>query len=200
MEKHDLDLDSIYNQIWEHLYQGAEGSKSSFHLASLGTVKDVFPRVRTVVMRKVIGEENSVIFHTDTRSAKYSEIQSNGNVALSFYSKEDKIQIRLEGTASIHEDDDVADMQWQSSKLTSRKCYLANPGPGAESPIPDSGVPAIFDGRVPSEEESEAGRENFCAVKVKVNKIDWLYLSSSGHKRAVFDLNEEDVNAGWVIP
>jgi 3-hydroxyisobutyrate dehydrogenase len=200
MNKEELDLNLILCQIWNYLSRGADSSKSNFHLASLGTVKDNYPKVRTVVLRKVIMEETSLIFHTDIRSGKFGEIQSNRNVSLLFYSKEDKIQIRLEGTASLHVNDELGDRQWHNSRLTSRKCYLAEPAPGTESLNPASGIPEIFAGRLPTEEESEPGRENFCAVKVKVNEIDWFYLSSSGHVRAKFDLRNDDVKSSWIIP
>ena len=200
MSTEKQDLEKIVDQIWSYLSEGAAGSRSSFHLASLGTVKDNFPKVRTVVLRKVIREENSLIFHTDRRSSKYDEIQSNGNVSLLFYSKEDKIQIRIEGTATIHENDQLVETQWQNSSISSRKCYLAAPGPGTETLMPGSGIPAVFENRLPDEEESEAGRENFCAVKIKVRKIDWLYLRSSGHLRAMFNLIGDKDKASWLIP
>jgi hypothetical protein len=117
-----------------------------------------------------------------------------------FYSKLDKIQIRVEGTATLHADDTLADLQWENSPLSSRRCYLAEPGPGSESAGPVSGIPGSIEGRVPTEEEAEGGRKNFCAVKIKVHKIDWLYLSSSGHIRAEFKLKDGKVNAGWIIP
>jgi 3-hydroxyisobutyrate dehydrogenase len=169
-------------------------------LATLGTAKDNLPKVRTVVLRKTIKEENSLIFHTDKRSEKYNEMQSNGNVSLHFYPKDDKIQIRMDGKAATYENDTLADTQWQNSSLSSRKCYLADPQPGTETLKPESGIPQIFGKRIPTEEESQAGRENFCAVKVKVSKIDWLYLSSSGHLRARFELRANQIKSSWIIP
>lgn len=106
-----LNLNRVFSDIWDYLSEGAERSKSDFHLASLGTTSANQPRLRTVVLRRVIPEEHSIVFHTDSRSAKFKEINANHNVSLLFYSKEKKVQIRLEGKASLHTDDDLAEKQ-----------------------------------------------------------------------------------------
>ena len=34
----------------------------------------------------------------------------------------------------------------------------------------------------------------------KINMIDWLYLSSNGHKRLAFELKNQSWKSNWKIP
>ena len=112
LEKEHIEQNLLLNKIWDYLSEGAANSKSGFHLAVLGTSLNNSPKIRTVVLRKVDMEDSSLIIHTDLRSEKYNEIKSNPNVSLIFYSKEDKVQIRLEGIATLHTSDLLANFQW----------------------------------------------------------------------------------------
>jgi len=190
----------VFDEIWDLLSEGAEKSSSAFHLAFIATSAENIPKLRTVVLRKVIKNEHALVFHTDKRSHKVNEIKINPNVSWLFYSKENKIQLRLEGTAFPHVDDALADAQWRHSRLLSRRCYLTEPAPGTETPGPHIGIPDDLAKRTPSEEESESGRENFCVVKTKIKHIEWLYLRSNGHLRARFFLGQDGYKANWLVP
>jgi pyridoxine/pyridoxamine 5'-phosphate oxidase len=195
-----LELENIFNELWVYLREGSERSKSDFHLSALCTISDNKPRLRTVVLRRVIEKQYTVMIHTDRRSAKYEEISSNPAVSLLLYSKDKKVQIRLEGTASLHTDDILAEEQWKSSKLQSRKCYLSELSPGTKVNKSHTGASEIFGGISPSEEESEHGQKNFCVISVKINKIDWLFLRSRGHLRCNFIITEDGIEKYWLVP
>jgi hypothetical protein len=47
----------------------------------------------------------------------------------------------------------------------------------------------------------EIGRKNFGIVVTKVNWVEWLWLSSEGHKRAKFTYDTPSgFEANWLIP
>ena len=117
MKVEGFDLNLIFNEIWGFLSEGSEISKSDFHLAALCTLSDKIPRVRTVVLRRVIKEDYTLIIHTDRRSAKFEEIKLSPTVSILFYSKENKVQIRLEGIASLHTEDVLAKDPYFSEAL-----------------------------------------------------------------------------------
>jgi hypothetical protein len=200
LKAEEFNLDVIFNEIWDFLSDGAEISKSDFHLAALCTLSDIKPRVRTVVLRRVVKEDYTLIIHTDRRSAKFEEIKLNPNVSILFYSKENKVQIRLEGIASLHTEDVLAKEQWKSSKLQSRKCYLSELSPGTKVKESHCGASEIFDSHTPSEEESIAGQKNFCVISIKIDKIDWLYLRSKGHLRCMFIIDKDNIKKQWLAP
>ncbi len=44
------------------------------------------------------------------------------------------------------------------------------------------------------------GKQNFTAVQVFVTDIDWLQLGSSGHRRAAFQLEQNNWVGRWMTP
>ena len=55
-----------------------------------------------------------------------------------------------------------------------------------------------FDNFDYTKEESEAGYKNFCVIRCKIKSIEWLYLAAKGHRRALFDLENNKKN--WLVP
>ena len=37
-------------------------------------------------------------------------------------------------------------------------------------------------------------------VETFIKSIEWLYLAAKGHRRAFFDLNNDNVEKKWLIP
>ena len=88
---------------------------------------------------------------------------------------------------------------WEASALGSRVCYLAVDAPGAPAPEPTSGLPVDADeGRRVAAERLEDGYGNFAIMRFHVEALDWLYLASQGHRRAIFDYVAG--TRSWVIP
>jgi hypothetical protein len=173
--------------------------RGPFHTPSVATVAEgSVPRLRTVVLRGCDVAAWTLRFHTDRRSAKFSELAIRPCVALHVYSQKAKLQVRLEGLAVLHCDDVVADDAWAASLPSSRECYaqLMAPGLVQDVPVPD---------RVPegsAHGTAQIGRENFCAVVVQVQTLEWLYLRAAGHRRARFtrDAPAGKISASWLAP
>jgi 3-hydroxyisobutyrate dehydrogenase len=182
------------------LEEGAEKSKCDFHLASFSTISEDGPKNRTVVLRRVIKEKNVLIFHTDKRSSKVNEINSNPNISWLFYSHSKKVQLRLEGEAVVYSYGKLWEDQWNSTALMSRKCYLVDHAPSSIIKHPEVYLTNYSQFKNISIEDSQIGKENFAVVKTKINSIDWLYLKSSGHVRAKFNLENEIMQGKWLVP
>ncbi len=189
------DLDAIPGECWRLLACGARERRTAFHtpaLASLGL--DGRPRLRTVVLRGVEASAGTLRFHCDRRSDKAAEIARDPRVALHVYDAPGKIQVRVEGWASLHADDALADAAWHASRPMSRAVYAVQPASGA--PIPAGGAYA-------SPERAEAdspGRADFAAVVVAAETIEFLHLARAGHRRARFTLAGGVWIGGWRVP
>ena len=198
--KNKNSFEHIFDQVWKMLQEGAEIARHDFHLGILSTIENGKPQNRTVVLRRVIKENNALIFHTNKRSGKVKEISANPNISWLFYSKENKIQLRLSGTAIIHKKDALFSEQWYSSRLMSRKCYLTEHDPGSSIDDHDDYLTQSLKEGIPTEEESELGKINFAAVETVINSIDWLYLKASGHQRTKFTINKNRFEGKWIVP
>ncbi len=189
------DLDETLAECWRLLARGVADRRSPFHSPTIATVgRDGVPRARVVILRGCDPSARRLRFHTDRRSAKVAEIAINPALALTGYDAGAKVQIRVEGHATLHVDDAVADAAWAASRPFSRVCYGVVPGPG--TPIGQGGAFSLPAG----EHEIAAGRDHFCAVQVAVERIEWLYLAHDGHRRARFTAGETGFAGQWLTP
>ena len=74
----NMSLNDIYDQIWNDLQDGVRNTKSAFHYPIISTIdKNGYPTSRTVVLRQIHKENNTISFNTDVRSEKWLEIKNN---------------------------------------------------------------------------------------------------------------------------
>jgi pyridoxamine 5'-phosphate oxidase len=171
------DLNLVHARAWELLSRAAVDRKSQMHTIQVATVGlDGSPKLRSVILRKVNADARTLIFHTDTRSAKVVELQKDPRIAFHAYDFPKRTQIRIEGVAKLHTSDPLANTQWTNSQQMSRECYRVPVAPGSVMEQPH-----ISDIYLPD------GRENFCVVVIQTLHLEWLLLHHVQHRRARFD-------------
>lgn len=183
---------------WKRLVNGAVKGRDPFHLPAVANFFDGEISLRTVVLRKALPENRELRFHTDTRSPKWKALQMTPAINALFYDAASRIQLRVKGKAILYFNDAVTEDAWEKTNLSSRRCYLTPFKPSDFSDIPTSGLLPHIEQEEFSLEESEAGKENFGVVGIKVDAIDWLWLNHAGHRRAFFDYISEEYR--WMIP
>jgi len=191
----------IFENIKKLLSIGAKDRNNSFHtpIFSNNTSKNLI-KSRIVVLRK-FNEENLVLnFHTDYRSPKIKDLKKNNLSIFVFYDSKIKIQLRIKSIVKIHNKNDVARESWNSTALSSRKCYLTLKSPSSITNIAEDGIPDHLKGVDPTKDESEIGYKNFTVVENKIQKIDWLHLASSGHRRLKIICEKNEQVFKWLIP
>ncbi len=192
-------FNSVLDTVWTLLADGQRLRQSPFHQGVLGTSTPRGPSVRYVVLRRVDRDRGVLAFHTDRRSEKWAELQRDPRVSLCFHGQ--GVQVRAEGRAELHTDDEDAELQWQRTGLMSRRAYLCDPGPGGVLSAPDSGLPAHLVKDRPTEAESAAGRANFAVVTVPLQRLEWLHLAFDGHRRARFErVGQGPWRGAWLVP
>jgi pyridoxamine 5'-phosphate oxidase len=190
------DLTETLAESWRLMARGVADRRSAFHHPTIATLGlDGRPRARTVILRGCGPSERSLRFHTDNRSDKVREIARDNRVSAHFYDSAAKIQIRIDGRATVHSDDGLADAAWMETRVFSRQCYGILPGPGTTiAQGEDFFLPETTD------EATLPGRAHFSAVTLEVENLEWLYLASSGHRRALFCWNGTGVSSQWLTP
>lgn len=195
------DLDLTFNEIIGLLKRGVKDRKSCFHYTTLCTVDEKYnPRSRTVIARNFDEEKFLINIHSDSRANKIKEIEMNSNVSLNFYDDKKKIQIRIKGSAKIKK---ACKRSWDNLSNWSKRCYLTEKKPGTYEDKPSSGFLEKYSQDSPSDEESKEGINNFCVILIEVKNIEWLYLASQGHRRAIFRIirgEKLSVESTWMIP
>ncbi|MDJ0641489.1 MAG: pyridoxamine 5'-phosphate oxidase family protein [Erythrobacter sp.] len=189
-------LDEVRQDLTNRLIRAAKDRRSPMHTPAVVT-SDVDARV--MVLREFDSVSWTLRFHTDTRAPKVGPVEADPRMAVLFYDKGAKVQIRARGTGRILRDDEVTQTAWGNSTNFARRCYLGD-GPGALADAPTSGLPAEFEGVEPSDEQLEPAWDNFSVLLVELTELDWLYLAHTGHVRAQFTRNAQDWTGRWVSP
>ena len=190
-------LDQLWTDICGDLQRAVVDRHHEMHQLYFSSFGETYPQVRTVIFRKFFYRELRIQFHTDQRSSKVAEILKNPHSSLLGYSRKSDIQIRFRGQARKVETPQVLVEKWNQVGLSSRRCYLSSKAPGTVSDHPTSGLPAEFETRSPSEEESELGFSHFALIEFEIQELEWLKLSSTGHRRALFT---KSGTRSWLVP
>ena len=192
------DLEGSLAAAWDMLVRGAADRRSSCHHPVIGTVGlDGRPRQRVMILRASDPKTRSLRLHTDLRSEKVAEIKADPRVSLLVYDPGFKAQIRLDGQATLHADDGIAEEAWAQSQPMSRACYGTMPAPGSD--IAEAGgfsLPFAHDANAVAK-----GRTHFAALVIQVEQLEWLYLAHEGHRRARYAWDAGgSLSACWLVP
>lgn len=190
----------ILKRIWKHLDLGTIQRRHPFHQPIFGTVADNAPSLRMVVLRRFWRKPPALAFHSHIGSPKTAQIEANPNVCWLFYHPEEKLQIRIKGTATLHLNDGLQQEQWMATELFSRRCYMGE-APSQISKTPTSGLPEHLIEQEPTQPESEQGQKNFVVISSTIDEIDCLELAVKGHRRSLFVWNEKgELETKWLTP
>lgn len=194
-------LDACLTDCRDRLIRAPRDRKSPLHTPVIVTA-DVDARV--MVLRAFDASAWRLRLHTDTRAPKAAAIAADPRIAVLFYDKGAKIQIRARGTGEILRAGPEVDAAWNASTNFARRCYLGE-GPGAGSDTPTSGLPPEFEGVEPDAVQLVPARENFALLRITLTALDWLYLAHTGHVRAQFSRAGAGEDAAewegrWVSP
>ncbi|MFP3501611.1 pyridoxamine 5'-phosphate oxidase family protein [Burkholderia sp. SIMBA_062] len=190
-------LTQTYDRLWSCLESGVGTQRSPFTMIQAATLGlDGAPKVRTIVLRQVSRADRLLAFHTDARSEKVAELRRDPRIAVVANDLDALVQIRAEGVASICDDEAQRRAIWQSSRPHTLLLYRARLRPGTPIESPEDAHVTPSPGDAPTDD----GYRNFCLVHVAVTRIDWLELARGGHRRAVFDVNDDGYAGGWIAP
>jgi hypothetical protein len=198
--KNPISHGEILRKAWKHLDLGVIDARHPFHTPVFGTVDGGLPSLRVVVLRRFWRKPGALAFHTHLGSPKIEQIKISPNVSWLFYHPEEKFQIRVNGIAEIHTEDELAEEQWIATGNFSRRCYVGK-APTQISKKPTHGMPEDLAKRNPTKEESEVGRKNFAVISSAITSIDCLELDVHGHRRSLFVWNDEGrLETKWLTP
>jgi pyridoxamine 5'-phosphate oxidase len=189
------DLTALLAECWARLEAGATDRRSPLHQAVVATVDpDGAPDARIMVLRLIDRERRLAQLHTDRRASKLRHLARDPRASLLFYDPEIRMQLRLAGSVTTHQDDAVAEAAWSRSRRMSRVCYAAELAPGAAIDAPESALGHL------AAADGSTGFENFTVLRFQIDRLEWLSLSAKGHRRARFLLAGSTPVGQWLAP
>jgi len=194
----EAQLPDEYNEISQTLESAdlilnnaVENAKTLFHTLAVSSIDNNQIATRVMVLREFNLKERYIRFHTDYRAAKIDHYSENNSASVLGYDPNLKIQIKLQGSISVHYNDYLTQAAWEGSTTRSKKCYSVKGGSTLE--ISDPKEYDLKDGNI------EDGYMNFAVLKFSFNNLEFLHLKSSGHRRALHSWNES-FSSTWLVP
>ena len=173
------------------LSEAVPNAQTLFHTPVVSTMHEDKIVSRVMVLREFDFDKKLLRFHTDNRAAKIKNLKQNSSATVIGYDPDLKIQIKMQGVANVHINDEVTEMAWNESTARSKKCYSVKGGSSKEIPDPEEYDITNF--------EVEDGYKNFAVIVFKFNSLEFLYLKSSGHRRALHSWDDE-YSSTWLVP
>lgn len=193
-----LTLDDVLADARMRLGRGAADRHHALHTPVVVTAD---ADARIMVLRAVDPALAGLRFHTDTRAPKCAVIAADPRLTVLGYDPGRRIQVRLGGHARIETSGPLADAAWAAAAASSRRCYLAEAGPGAALDAPGSALPEALRTRSPALDETAPGRAHFAVLVFRAETLDWLRLGHDGGVRARFARDAGGEWRGrWVAP
>ena len=194
----EVQLPDEYNEISQTLESAnliltnaVENAKTLFHTLAVSSIDNNQIATRVMVLREFNIKERYIRFHTDYRAAKIDHYSENNSASVLGYDPNLKIQIKLQGSISVHYNDQVTQAAWEGSTTRSKKCYSVKGGSTLE--ISDPKEYDLKDGNI------EDGYINFAVLKFSFSNLEFLHLKSSGHRRALHSWDESFAST-WLVP
>ena len=147
------------------------------------------PNLRTVVLRDFDRKAATAEFHSDARAGKVRDIAETKRIAWLAWSAEEHVQLRFEGVAALHGDDDLTRGRWASLSPGVRKAYglRADPGGPIAEPTDQSHLPPDQQAR------------QFAVIVVSLETVDVLRLEAEGGQtRASARFTPQGLEARWI--
>ena len=90
--------------------------------------------------------------------------------------------------------------KWKTLPSYGRKTYGTQQAPSTPLLHADDDLPNLW--KVPEIDlaQTEYAYANFAVVACEINRLEYLHLQRSGHRRAVFEFIEEEWKGRWVVP
>lgn len=195
----DLTLDGVLADACERLARAVADRRHAMHAPVVGTGDG---DMRIMVLREASPGLERLRFHTDARSPKVALIGDGAPVSVLAYDPEARVQLRMRGEGRIERAGEPADAAWSRAGASSRRCYLAEAGPGETRDLPGAALPEDLRDRTPSLDATLPGRANFAILLVEVRSLDWLQLTREGGVRACFTRPSAATawRATWLAP
>ena len=176
-------LPLIHQACWQELAAATTQRGHGFRLVGVATVNGDAADLRTVVLREVQPEQRTLLFFTDARSPKVTQIQAHPAATLMVWCARLGWQLRLRVQLAVETSGLALSSRWARLSLTpAAQDYLAPQPPGSA---------------LQTLQPDRASRNQFAVVSAQVQAIDWLELHSAGHRRACFDAAG---NGQWLTP
>jgi hypothetical protein len=175
---------NISDWTWINLSRGADWPNHPFHLLTMATVSpDGRPAARIMTNRGADRSSGRMWFYTRLDTPKVADIRASHLVCFIGYDSTSGVQLRISGSATLHQHGPLADQHWQHVSDVSRWLFNLSPEQGAAAVGIDPRLP--HDQNLLAKGLTAKARSQFAVLEVIIDTIDWHQTDGSRQCRAV---------------
>ncbi len=192
-----ITLDNIINE----LQRACVDKKHNFHYFVFATISSKNQVNQRMVVLRFFNKKDAIIYiHTDFRSPKVEQININPNVSLLFYNSRQKLQLSIKAKAIVHHKNETSKWLWSKSSANSVKGYLGKMPPSVKCDCETNNLEEKYLKNIDSLKTVKYAYENFAVIACHITSIDALLLNRTGHKRKLFELENENWVESYLVP
>ncbi|MEM8792590.1 MAG: pyridoxamine 5'-phosphate oxidase family protein [Pseudomonadota bacterium] len=179
-------LEETRAEVWRRITRGVADRRAPARHPALATQGlDGFAEARVVVLRGADQEAATLEIHTDTASAKVTELRAASGATLLVWEEMASLQIRLRCNIEIVEGEEAA-ARWKLVPAGSRKVYGGDPPTGQPIDRPQDFTPT-------------PDPDRFAVLTCKIAEIETVHLGREQHRRALFRASD-GWRGQWLVP
>lgn len=176
-----------FNETWRELKAGTLEEGHPFRVCSMATFETPEHIKQRIVNLREVTSDHTLLFYTDSRSSKITQIGNNPNASVLFYDHRIRLQVIIRGILKIHSNNEL----WQDHciKIEGRSINDYNtfypPGKKINNPLAVKRTQEI----------------NFAVLELVPENIEYLKLRDEPNRiRAVFTKENEEWTKTFLIP
>lgn len=195
-------LPTFETEAWDLLRRASLDRHSPLRNLTLATISEGLPQLRILILRQVGKLVPMVELHTDIRSAKWPQLQSQAGCALLGWHPRHRLQLRLSGQAQLHHQDELASEAWAALPDSTRLSYSAIMRPAQPVATPAEGQKAYTAYEERHSASSADWKAHFGVIRIQISALEVLRLSRAGQLRARFQYagSLPADTAQWLVP
>ncbi len=179
-----IDYERLADEAWARLRSAGDERNHPMRLVVLATVDaGGAPDARSMVLRGADRRSGHLWFYTDRRSEKIDQLCGCQWACAVAWDRTAGIQMRMRGTAAVHESGPVADRHWRQASLALQALFAAPDAPGRPLRPPDPRLVGMK--RALAEGCLADARTNFAVIEMSPRTIEWHQVIEGEQRRAV---------------
>ena len=179
--------EALLHRSWDALCEAVGNPDHAWNRVVVGSTSEEGSEIRTAILRRACFESRRLWIHTDSRSPKVGQWQTDPRSAWLFYDHATRTQLIVKGLVRIIRSGGDWQRDWDETPSGSRINYQGLQEPGR--PLnPGEEVQPL---------SQTSGQENFAVIELTIRSIDRLQLDRRGNRRIRYVHDE----SGWqAIP
>lgn len=180
-------INDLFSETWKELKCAVIDRNHPFRVCTLASFEEPGKIKQRMVNLREVTIDNTLLFYTDVRSFKVSQLKNKPHGSVVFYNPDSQLQISLRGKVEVHEDDELCEEHKFKIDGRSVQDYNTKYSPGKKIKNPM--------------DVARTDDLNFAVLELFPEHVEYLKLRAEPNRlRANFTKTREGWEKTFLIP